>query len=146
MPLQDWSAEGRFLLFERNEESTGINDLWVMPVVGRQQAFPFLQTAFRKLYARFSPNGLWVAYGSNESGKSEVYVQSFPNPRTRRLVSTNGGSMPRWRHDGKELYYLSADEHVMVVTVDSVRRSAWLPKDPCSSRLTPGSKGRPSTM
>src|SRR5262249_38233690 len=59
VPLADWSADGRFLLIERQEESTGINDLWVMPVVGSHQAFPFLQTSFNKVDARFSPNGLW---------------------------------------------------------------------------------------
>jgi hypothetical protein len=78
----------------------------------------FLQTPSNEHQAEFSPNGKWVAYTSDESGKSEVYVQSFPASGGKSLVSTDGGADPRWRRDGKELFYLSTDRKLMAVPVN----------------------------
>jgi Tol biopolymer transport system component len=74
---------------------------------------PFLQTAFDERMGQFSPDGRWVAYQSNESGRYEIYVRPFPGPGGQWQVSTNGGIMPRWRRDGKELYYISRDDSLM---------------------------------
>ena len=69
--------------------------------------------------SRFSPDGRWLAYDSDESGRSEVYVQAFPGPGGKWQISAAGGSIPRWRGDGKEIYYLSLDNKVMAVAVDT---------------------------
>jgi len=68
--------------------------------------------------ARFSPNGRWIAYGSDESGRNEVYVAPFPQPAGKWQISTAGGNWPRWRHDGKELFYLAPDGKLMAATVN----------------------------
>src|SRR5262249_22489689 len=88
----DWSIGGKFILFENLEPKTNKLDLWVLPMLGNRQPVPFLQTQFDKRQAQFSPDGLWVAYRTNESGRDEVYVQSFPVPSVKRKISTNGGT------------------------------------------------------
>jgi eukaryotic-like serine/threonine-protein kinase len=111
----DWSRDGKFILFSENDPNT-TRDIWVAPLDG-QKPYPLLQTQFNESYAQFSPNGRWVAYLSNETGNNELYVARFDNPREKRRVSTSGASQPRWRDDGKELFYLSADNNLMVVPV-----------------------------
>jgi hypothetical protein len=76
-----------------------------------------VQTEFDKENAQFSPDTRWVAYDSAESGRSEIYVQSFPDPVTRFQVSTGGGFRPRWARDGEELFYLALDSKLMAVKV-----------------------------
>ncbi len=107
----DWSADGRFILYQTS------TDLWVLPLSGDQKPFPFLQTEFNEGWGRFSPDGKWVAYSSNESGTWQVYVQSFPASGGKWQVSTAGGAQPQWRRDGKELFYLSSDRKLMAVEV-----------------------------
>ena len=109
---RDWSSDGKFILFENYDSKTGW-DLWVLPLFGDRKPIPFLQTEFQELDGRFSPNGRWIAYDSNESGRREVYVQPFPVSAGRWQISTNGGSDPIWRPDGKELFYLAADGKLM---------------------------------
>jgi serine/threonine protein kinase len=115
---RDWSSDGKFILFERSDPKTGF-DLWVLPLFGDHKPFPFLQTEFQELDGRFSPNGRWIAYDSNESGKREVYVQPFPASAGKWQISTNGGSDPIWRSDGKELFYLATDGKIMAEPVKS---------------------------
>jgi serine/threonine protein kinase len=114
--LQDWSSDGHFLTYSVNGEK-GSSDLWVLPLVGNRRPFPFLQTPFNETQAQISPDGRWLAYTSNESGEDEVYVQTFPKAGSKRQVSIEGGVSPRWRRDGKELFYLAADERLMAVPV-----------------------------
>src|SRR5688572_11768275 len=109
----DWSADGRFILYQTRTPT----DLWVLPLSGEQKPFPFLQAEFSEGWGRFSPDGRWVAYTSNESGTWQVYVQSFPASGGKWQVSTNGGTHPQWRRDGKELFYISADRKLMAVDV-----------------------------
>jgi eukaryotic-like serine/threonine-protein kinase len=92
-------------------------DLWVLPLFGEHKPSPYLQTEFWEMQARFSPDGRWIAYESTESGRPEVYVQSFPAASGKVPVSTQGGADPRWRRDGKELFYLAADHKLMAVEV-----------------------------
>jgi len=112
----DWSKDGRFVVYERSETGTN-NDLWVLPLLGENKGkpFPFLQSEFEEFGGQFSPDAKWMAYASDESGRDEVYVRSFPGPGPKWRVSTAGGNSPRWRADGKELYYLAADENLMAV-------------------------------
>ena len=116
--VMDGSSDGRFLIYSNQDPKTR-HDLWVLPLSGDRKPFLFLQTQFEEYHARFSPDGRWTAYISNESGKYEVYVQSFPKPSGKWQVSTNGGIQPRWRRDGKELFYLGLDGKLMAVAVKS---------------------------
>jgi hypothetical protein len=102
----DWTDDGRALLFTAY---TGEWDVWVQPLDGAP-ARPYLATAARERGARLSPDGRWVAYQSDETGRDEVYVQSFPDPGHKTLISAGGGIHPAWRGDGRELYYWQADQ------------------------------------
>src|SRR6185436_4555028 len=111
--VEDWSPDGRFLLY--TQESV---DVWVLPLFGERNPFPFLKTPFSESQPQFSPNGRWVVYGSNESGRSEIYVQAFPPTGDKWPISTAGGSDPQWRFDGKELFYLERQK-MMAVPVNT---------------------------
>jgi hypothetical protein len=89
----------------------------LLPLTGDRKPYPFLSTRFNEQQGVFSPDGKWVAYQSNESGRTQVYVRAFPGPGGQWQVSTEGGSSPRWRADGKELYYLAADNRIMAAAV-----------------------------
>ena len=115
---RDWSADGRFILYQSSTASTGF-DLWVLPLFGDRKPIPYLQTRFSEQEGRFSPNGRWIAYNSNESGRSEVYVQPFPAAAGKWQISTNGGYTPKWSRDGKELFYIAADGTFMAVPVNT---------------------------
>jgi hypothetical protein len=93
-------------------------DIWVLRMPERR-AEPFLVTEFNEFGAKFDPNGRWVAYTSNESGRNQVYVRSFPDAADKRQISVNGGSAPRWSRDGLELFYVTADGSVIALTVDT---------------------------
>jgi Tol biopolymer transport system component len=107
-----WSADGRFLLFDSNNNKTR-RDIWVLPMKGERKPYIFLQTDYQESEAQFSPDGHWVAYRSNESGRDEIYVKPFPGPAGRWQVSTGGGTRPKWRRDGKEILYLADDDKIM---------------------------------
>jgi dipeptidyl aminopeptidase/acylaminoacyl peptidase len=112
-----WSRDGRFLLFQRSDLSGGF-DLWALPMTGGDRAaIPVATTPFIERLGEFSPDGRWVAYETDESGQAEVVVQSFPAPGGRWPVSTDGGSAPRWRADGRELYFVARDGTMMAVAV-----------------------------
>lgn len=110
-----WSADGRFLLYYRLDPKTR-QDLWVLPLAGDRQPALFLQTPFTDTNGRFSPDGRWIAYTSDDQGRYEVNVQPFPASGGKWQIST-GGQLPCWRSDGKELYYLSLDGKLMAVEV-----------------------------
>jgi Tol biopolymer transport system component len=114
--LADWSRDGQFLLFE--ERAPGPREkLWALPMSGDRKPFPLLQTSFNESLGVFSPDGRSVAFVSDESGRPEVYVQTFPTPTAKWRVSTNGGIQPRWRRDGREIFYVAADHRLMAVGV-----------------------------
>ena len=112
----DWSADGRFIAYYRTDPKTQL-DMWMLPMSGDRKAFPYLQGPFNESQGQFSRDGRWFAYVSDETGRSEIYVQSFPTLTGKWKVSTEGGSQPRWRPDGKELFYVAADRKLMAVTV-----------------------------
>jgi len=113
----NWSADGRFLLYARFDPNTRV-DLWTLPLAGDRQPSPFLQTPFDEYLGRFSPDGRWIAYQSNDQGRPEVYVQTVPASGGKWQISTSGGQQPTWRSDGRELYYLSTDGKLMAVEVN----------------------------
>jgi eukaryotic-like serine/threonine-protein kinase len=113
----DWSPDGKFLSYTTFGSSTGA-DLFIAPLSGDPKPMPFLQTPFNEAIGQFSPDGRWIAYQSNESGRQEVYVAPFPGPGGKWQVSTAGGVGQRWRRDGKELFYVSnADNKLMAADV-----------------------------
>lgn len=106
----DWSRDGKYILYRRADE------LWYLTLPGFESK-PFLKSSGILRNGQFSPDGKWVAYNSNETGKWEIYVTSFSEPSGKWQISTSGGEQPRWRGDGKELFYLSPDGHVMALSV-----------------------------
>jgi eukaryotic-like serine/threonine-protein kinase len=116
--VEDWSGDGKFILYGAGKEGF---DLWILPTFGPRQPRPFLESPFHKDEPQFSPDGKWVAYNSNETGRWEAYVTSFPDAQQKFPVSTTGGIQPRWRADGRELFYLALDGTLMSATVDMSR-------------------------
>jgi eukaryotic-like serine/threonine-protein kinase len=112
----DWSPDGRFILYGQLNATTNV-DLFFLPLSGERKPEPFLQTNFIEAQGRFSPDGRWVAYISNETGQFEVYVQSFPSTGAKVAISTGGGSQPKWGADGRELYYYTPERKLMAVDV-----------------------------
>jgi Tol biopolymer transport system component len=110
----DWSRDGRFLLYRSIDQQAG-SDLWALPMDPPGKPFPVAQTPFDERVGQFSPDGRWVAFESNESGRYEIYVQHFPAAAARTVVSTGGGLQPRFRADGKELFYVAPDGRLMAV-------------------------------
>jgi Tol biopolymer transport system component len=112
-----WSQDGRFLLFGVQGPNNA-GDLWVLPMTGGDRTpFPVLHSPFDEIEGQFSPDGHWLAYVSNESGRYETYIRTFPDDGGKWPVSTAGGTQPRWRHDGKELFYLAPDGALMAVPI-----------------------------
>ena len=126
LQVTDWSSDGVMLL-RNGELMMSPGDIWVKPAGGAPRSL--LQTPFAEFHARFSPDGRWVSYVSNESGRDEVYVMPFTLPAqgvappeaagNRVRISTGGGVMPRWRRDGRELFYLSPDLQIMMASVST---------------------------
>ena len=115
VPLSS-SPDGRYLLFVKTDQKTK-EDLWILPLTGDRKPFPYLQTAASEYCGQFSPDGRWIAFASNESGKFEVYVQAFPTSQGKWQVSTGGGAHPVWSKNGKEIFYLAPDKKLMAVDI-----------------------------
>jgi Tol biopolymer transport system component len=113
-----FSPDGRFFVYRLSGGATS-NDLWIKPVNPPGDPRPFLATAFNENYAEVSPDGRWIAYVSdkNEVGRPDVFVAAFPSGAGEKLVSPSGGDVPKWRRDGRELFYLTPDRMLMAVAV-----------------------------
>jgi Tol biopolymer transport system component len=112
-----WSPDGKALAFV--ERTATSEDIWMLPIgEGTAAPRPWLNTRFNESHPDWSPDGRWIAYDSNESGRSEVYIQPYPGPGPRYAVSRDGGSSPAWARDGRELFYLlpGADGQVTMMT------------------------------
>jgi Tol biopolymer transport system component len=127
---EDWSRDGRTLLFKRRSAENA-ESLWALPLTGGGDAVPVVNTGFPVDEPQLSPDGAWLAYISRESGRDEVYVEPFRRDGERVRVSTNGGGQPKWRGDGKELFYTTPDSRLVVVAVRTVgdRLGVDLPTD-----------------
>jgi Tol biopolymer transport system component len=116
---QDWSLGGRFLLYSDHDPKTKL-DLWLLPLSGDRKPIPFLRTEFNEAQGKFSPDGRWIAYRSDKSGRPEVYVRPSPERGggdTEWTISNGGGTEPRWRRDGKELFYFTGEGTLVAVEV-----------------------------
>jgi hypothetical protein len=164
---QDWSSNGQFLLFSDVDPKTG-RDLWALPTSGahaspagsaspiarsfnegrsHQEAtsndrkpIAVAKTPFEELNGQFSPDVHWVAYETNESGRFEIVVQQFPVPTGKWQVSTGGGIQPRWRADGKELYFVAPNGKMMAapITTSGATLAAGTPVSLFPVTLPPG--------
>lgn len=115
----DWSPDGRYVVYQGALTNPGKKmGLWLLPLDGSQPR-PLLNSAFSEAQAQISPDGKWIAYSSDETGAWEVYIQSFPLLGKKRIVSVGGGAEPHWRHDGKELFYLSISCNLMAVRMSA---------------------------
>ena len=123
----DWSRDGRFFIFEETTANSG-RDIWLLPLEGERKPRPLLQTRFYEASPRLSPDGRWLAYASDESGRFEVYVQPFPGPGGKWQISTDGGATPIWARDGKELFYRSGNRVMAVDITGGQTFSAGTPK------------------
>jgi len=127
--LTDWSRDGRLILYSTTSMDTG-SDIWALPLTEKGQPFAVISAPFNQSEGRLSPDGRWLAFTSNESGRDEIYVRSFPADEGRWLVSTGGGTQPWWRGDGSELHFVSSDGSLMATGVeggDSLRLGAPRP-------------------
>jgi len=124
---QSWSPDGNSLLCVRMDPRTQ-SDIWTVPIGGGRPS-AYLDAAYNEASPAFSPDGKWVAYSSDESGHSEVYVQTFPKSAGKWQVSTRGGDKAQWSRDGRELFYLAPDGKLMAaaVTTTGAGFSAALP-------------------
>ena len=113
-----WSPDGQLIVFELLDPKTSY-DIWAVPLNGDRKPRPLLQTEFQELEGQISPDGRWLAYASNETRRLEVYVRPLSAAAGKWQISTGGGSYPRWRRDGKELFYLSRDRKLMAVQINS---------------------------
>ena len=111
-----WSPDGKFILFVRVDVTTK-RDIWILPLDGDRKPFLYFQTPVEDRSGYFSPDGKLIAYQSEESGRDEVYVQTFPASANKWTISTDGGLAPRWSPNGKELFYIQRDGKLMSVDV-----------------------------
>lgn len=114
--------DGKYLAYQAGSSEKSSIDIWILPeplgAPGSSKPYAFVRTGFAAMNPRFSPDGKWLAFQSNESGHHEIYVAPFPGPGAKRRVSPSGGVDPRWRRDGKELYYRGEGETLMAATID----------------------------
>ena len=143
-----WSPDGQVLLYAVQHPKTGM-DLWALPLAGDRKPFPVVQTPFDELSGQFSPDGRWVSYQSNESGQCRFTSDRFRGSGGPWQVSTEGGSQPRWRPDGRELFYVAPDARLMAVpiAVGGTRRR-WRGARRCrsSGRGSPAARTFPGLM
>jgi Tol biopolymer transport system component len=115
--VTDWSRDGRYLVENRQASSDRRDrDIWVTPLDGRE-AHPYVNSPFNEFMGKISPDGKLVAYVSDETSRSEVYIDSFPQRSRKRRVSIRGGDRPVWSRSGKELFFIGADQSIMTAEV-----------------------------
>jgi WD40 repeat protein len=122
----DWSSDGRYAVYGTTAAPAS---LWILPLFGDRKPFPFIQSTYNAREARFSPDGRYIAYASDETGDYEIYVQTFPEHGGKWQISTSEGRNPEWRRDGKELYFVSGEKLMAVdVKTGGPQFEAGIPK------------------
>jgi len=119
----DWSPDGRFLLYDVLDLKRGF-DMWALPLEGDRKPFPVVETEFNEGLSQFSSDGQWIAYQSDRTGRPEIYLRPFPGPGADVRVSVEGGAQVRWSPNGREVYYIAADNQLMAVPVSFVSGGA----------------------
>jgi Tol biopolymer transport system component len=116
-----WSRDGKFIVYTERDPKTNL-DIWVLPMDSGadRRPFPFLHSGFNESFGQLSPDIHWMGYTSDKTGQPEVYVRPFPAGEGQEKISIAGGEQPRWRGDGKELFFLGADGKMMVVAVSAM--------------------------
>ena len=113
--VEDWSLDGRYIVYYQSNPNF---DLWILPMSGNRKPHPYLETPFDENHAAISPDGSLLAYTSNETGRCEVYVRTFPDPNQGKWqIFNSGGDQTRWRRDGKELFYMTPDKKLIAVQI-----------------------------
>jgi Tol biopolymer transport system component len=113
-----WSPDGKYIVFSRQRSGGNGFDNWLLPLFGDRMPKPYLESTFDRIQSRVSPDSRYLAYTTNESGTFQIVVQTFPDPNGGKWqISAEGGVQPKWRRDGRELYYLSLDGKMMSVPV-----------------------------
>jgi eukaryotic-like serine/threonine-protein kinase len=121
------SPDQRYLVYVRvASEGKGVPTIWALPLFGDRKPFPVVQTEFDQGDPAVSPDGKWLAYGSDASGRHEVYITAFPGAGAKWQVSTEGGDVPKWRRDGKELFFLDLSDNLLAVDVSTLSNSVRL--------------------
>jgi dipeptidyl aminopeptidase/acylaminoacyl peptidase len=110
--LYDWSLDGKLIAFTQPGDKGG--NIWLVSAEGDHKPHPYRGSHFSETWARFSPDGRWMAYETNESGEHQIYAESIPAGDVRRQISTDGGQWPSWRRDGKELFYRQGNKMMAV--------------------------------
>ena len=136
----DWSPDGQYIAYTVTDPASGY-DLWLLPLASNARPVRYLSSPANQIHANFSPDGRLIAYDSNETGRYEVLVQTFPKSDRQWTISTNGGYEPRWRGDGREIYYLSEDRKLMAVPVGQ-GPSFGVPKPLFQTRVPSGASKR----
>ena len=116
---RSWSPDGQTLLFDQRDPDSGVTGVWSVPLDRPTDAAPFLTSPFQGWNAAFSPDGRWVAYQSNESGRPEIWVTSYPEKDVRQKISRAGGIEARWGSSSERLFYRSGDSVMAVEALDS---------------------------
>ena len=133
----NWSPDGKYLIFSQLRPNGNGFEPWLLPLFGERKAVPFLQSQFDRIQARISPDSHYVAYTTNESGTFQIVVQTFPDPNGGKWqISAEGGVEPKWRRDGRELYYLALDGKMMAVPITVPAFSAGKPTALFQTQLT----------
>ena len=135
-----WSADGQWLVYGIGDQTTS-GDVWALPASGDRKPRGIVQSPFGEQHPRLSPDGRWLAYTSNEPGRVEVFIQSFPGPAGRVQVSTDGGTEPVWSHDGRELFYRTGDAMMAVNVATTPALSAGEARKLFEGRYVPSGPG-----
>jgi Tol biopolymer transport system component len=114
--ISSWSEDGKFVLYSAQSAASGA-DLWALPLFGDRKPMLVAQSPAAEQRGRFSPDSRWLAYESNESGRPEIFVQSFPDAARKVQISVGGGTEPVWRRDGREIFFRSAEDHLMAASI-----------------------------
>jgi serine/threonine protein kinase len=115
-----FSPDQRYLVYTRAAPTPGTGlDIWALSLFGDRKPFPIVQTPFNDVEPRVSPDGKWMAYQSSESGRDEIYITAFPGGGVKWQISNTSGSFPRWRRDGKELFFLDGGDNLMSVDIST---------------------------
>jgi Tol biopolymer transport system component len=141
---QDWSPDGKYLLCDIQGRDETSNEIVALSLDGERKLTPLVDTQYEERAGQFSPDGRWIAYQTDASGRFEVFAQPFLEAGERVQVSTAGGTQSRWSRDGKELYYIAADRALMAVPVirEGGRVRFGSPTKLFQTQITPGLPGQ----